>query len=204
MTNQIATVTCCSLVRSWGREQGRGCSLLGIGACPDLDSQVGGVYTFTHIAIIFFFLRCTEGQVSTEWLEQFVGSGYVASISTASPSWRAKVSERELYPTIVTTAVIICNRIERLDFLDERELLNQLLEHYTLSCGYNDSNAIGQSHYCIITLYFHLLNRSGHCQIVTIFICTQSLSSVISMCTYCIHKCLLQGLPTASEKKLIK
>ena len=112
--------------------------------------------------------------------------------------------ERELYPTIVTTAVIICDRIERLDFLDERELLNQLLEHYTLSCGYNDSNAIGQSHYCIITLYFHLLNRSGHCQIVTIFICTQSLSSVISMCTYCIHKCLLQGLPTASEKKLIK
>ena len=34
-------------------------------------------------------------------------------------------------------------RIEKIDFLDERELLIQLLQHYTLSCGYNDINSIG-------------------------------------------------------------
>ena len=29
-------------------------------------------------------------------------------------------------------------RIEKLDLLDERILLEQLLQHYTLSCGIND------------------------------------------------------------------
>lgn len=29
-------------------------------------------------------------------------------------------------------------RIERIEFLDEQELLMQLLHHYCLSCGYSD------------------------------------------------------------------
>ena len=35
------------------------------------------------------------------------------------------------------------HRIERLEFLDEQELLVQLLQHYTLSCGYSDHAHIG-------------------------------------------------------------
>jgi len=35
-------------------------------------------------------------------------------------------------------------RIEQLDFLDERELLTQLLQHYCLSCGYNDRLKLGR------------------------------------------------------------
>ena len=35
-------------------------------------------------------------------------------------------------------------RIERLEFLDEQELLVQLLQHYTLSCGYTDRAHIGK------------------------------------------------------------
>ena len=47
---------------------------------------------------------------------------------------------------IICFGYIACDRIERLDFLDERELLTQLLEHYTLSCGYNDTNEIGTTY----------------------------------------------------------
>ena len=35
------------------------------------------------------------------------------------------------------------NRIERIDFLDERELLEQLLRHYCLSGAYLDSQKLG-------------------------------------------------------------
>lgn len=35
-------------------------------------------------------------------------------------------------------------RIEKIEFLDEHELLVQLLQHYCLSCGYNDSSSLGQ------------------------------------------------------------
>ena len=38
----------------------------------------------------------------------------------------------------------IANRIERLEFLDEKELLTQLLQHYCVSCGYNDKKKIGE------------------------------------------------------------
>ena len=37
----------------------------------------------------------------------------------------------------------LTDRIERLEFLDEQELLIQLLQHYTLSCGYSDHKHIG-------------------------------------------------------------
>ena len=37
-------------------------------------------------------------------------------------------------------------RIEKLDFLDEKELLVQLLQHYCLSCGYSDAMKIGETH----------------------------------------------------------
>ena len=36
------------------------------------------------------------------------------------------------------------NRIERLEFLDEKELLTQLFQHYCVSCGYNDKRRIGE------------------------------------------------------------
>ena len=40
---------------------------------------------------------------------------------------------------------IICSdRIERIDFLDERELLEQLLRHYCLSGAYLDSQKLGK------------------------------------------------------------
>ena len=35
-------------------------------------------------------------------------------------------------------------RMERVEFLDEQELLFQLLHHYTLSCGYSDHTHIGR------------------------------------------------------------
>lgn len=35
-------------------------------------------------------------------------------------------------------------RIERIEFLDEQELLVQLLQHYCLSCGYSDSTHQGK------------------------------------------------------------
>ena len=34
-------------------------------------------------------------------------------------------------------------RIEQLDFLDEKELLTQLLQHYCLTCGYRDQLRLG-------------------------------------------------------------
>lgn len=37
------------------------------------------------------------------------------------------------------------SRIEKLDFLDEKELLTQLLQHYCFSCGYSDAMKIGES-----------------------------------------------------------
>ena len=39
---------------------------------------------------------------------------------------------------------LFLHRIEQLDFLDERELLTQLLQHYCLSCGYNDRLKLGR------------------------------------------------------------
>ena len=66
----------------------------------------------------------------------------------------------------------IC-RIERLEFLDEQELLFQLLQHYTLSCGYSDHAGIGKhqdivlyyriyKHYiAIYVLYSHVI-RDAH------------------------------------------
>ena len=38
--------------------------------------------------------------------------------------------------------VVPC-RIERLEFFDETELLEQLLQHYCLSCGANDALGMG-------------------------------------------------------------
>ena len=39
---------------------------------------------------------------------------------------------------------ILCVRIERIDFLDERELLEQLLRHYCLSSAYLGSSRLGE------------------------------------------------------------
>ena len=36
-----------------------------------------------------------------------------------------------------------CCRVEHIEFLDEQELLMQLLQHYCLSCGWNDSTNQG-------------------------------------------------------------
>lgn len=40
--------------------------------------------------------------------------------------------------------IALCHiRIEHIEFLDEQELLIQLLQHYCLSCGYSDIKAQG-------------------------------------------------------------
>ena len=43
--------------------------MLGIDACPDLDSQSKSLYILSHH---FLFPCCAEGQASTEQLEQFI------------------------------------------------------------------------------------------------------------------------------------
>ena len=43
---------------------------------------------------------------------------------------------------------ILCVRIERIDFLDERELLEQLLRHYCLSSAYLGSSRLGELNMC--------------------------------------------------------
>ena len=51
-------------------------------------------------------------------------------------------------------------RIERLEFLDEKELLIQLLQHYCVSCGYTDTRSIGESSAWVQCLAFlHSINR---------------------------------------------
>ncbi len=102
--------------------QHRRCSLLGIDACPDLDSQC----------------------------KRFQDHGW-------SEAWAVDMAEvyRQLLPRDECTRYIIllyrlihhallCSfRIERIEFLDEQELLIQLLQHYCLSCGYSDSTNQG-------------------------------------------------------------
>ena len=39
----------------------------------------------------------------------------------------------------------VCFRIERLEFLDERELLDQLFQHYCVCWAYKDTAKIGLS-----------------------------------------------------------
>ena len=44
----------------------------------------------------------------------------------------------------LNNSCVLNTRIEKIDLLDEKELLEQLLQHYTLSCGINDSNNQGR------------------------------------------------------------
>ena len=43
---------------------------------------------------------------------------------------------------------VVHYRIERLEFFDEGELLDQLLQHYCLSCGANDALGLGECDKC--------------------------------------------------------
>ncbi|XP_064381999.1 leucine carboxyl methyltransferase 1-like isoform X2 [Halichondria panicea] len=81
----------------------RGCSLLGINACPDLESQK----------------------------QRFLGNGWQCT-------WALDMAE--VYQQLPKNEI---QRIERLEFLDEKELLIQLLQHYCASCGYTDKKRIG-------------------------------------------------------------
>ena len=53
-------------------------------------------------------------------------------------------------------------RIESIEFLDEQELLIQLLQHYCLSCGYNDSTEQGKTGtlHCLNCTYSVLLGMN--------------------------------------------
>ena len=47
-------------------------------------------------------------------------------------------------------------RIEQLDFLDEKELLTQLLQHYCLTCGYRDQLKLGTLCVCVSVCGMHV------------------------------------------------
>ncbi|XP_065898221.1 leucine carboxyl methyltransferase 1-like isoform X1 [Dysidea avara] len=82
----------------------RGCSLLGIDACPDLESQQ----------------------------RRYLNNGW-------SASWAVDMDT--VYQQLLPADEI--SRVERLEFLDEGDLLTQLLRHYCISVGYNDKNDVG-------------------------------------------------------------
>lgn len=90
----------------------RKCSLLGIDACPDLESQK----------------------------KRYLDNGW-------SDAWALDM--QEVYTSLPQEDV---RRMERLEFLDEIELLTQLLQHYCLSCAFNDTLSLGLS---AITLTHH-------------------------------------------------
>eukprot|EP00731_Ephydatia_muelleri_P010121 Em0005g707a len=87
----------------------RGCSLLGIEACPDLHSQK----------------------------ERYIQNGWQGAWS---------LDMNQVYMLLPREEVA---RIEKLDFLDEQILLTQLLQHYCLSCGYNDALKLGLDKVCL-------------------------------------------------------
>ena len=52
----------------------------------------------------------------------------------------------------VLHCIFVQHRIERIDFLDERELLDQLLRHYCLSGAHLDSQQLGEL--CLLPLVY--------------------------------------------------
>ena len=64
-------------------------------------------------------------------------------------------------------------RIERLEFFDEGELLEQLLQHYCLSCGTNDALDLGE---CV-----------GEC---TVCVCVCVWESALCVCVCVCGECV--------------
>ena len=67
----------------------------------------------------------------------------LSSFLTPSSCWNVFPSHSFLSSSSVPLDLLTC-RIERIDFLDEQELLIQLLQHYCLSCGFSDAAKIGE------------------------------------------------------------
>ena len=98
--------------------KGRGCALAGVEACASLNSQEERFYSTYRYMII--------ENVTKHLLFRFVQASW-----DGAKAWEMT----QVYQSLPRNEI---QRIERIEFLDEKELLDQLFHHYCISIAWKD------------------------------------------------------------------